>query len=123
MSSRNCALFTQKSIELGALKKYEVLFRPRARKDLIALYRYLAEQSGPRIAANYIERIEKACISLTSLPSRGTAIASRVSGLRTMGFERRATILFTVAEERVEILRIFYGGQDLSPELKLLLGL
>lgn len=105
------------------MKKYEVLFRPRARRDLISLYRYLAEQSGSKIAANYIGRIEKACISLTSLPSRGTAIPSRVSGLRTMGFERRVTVLFTVGEEKVEILRIFYGGQDLRAELKVLLGL
>lgn len=38
-----------------------------------------------------------------------------------MGFERRATILFSVGEEKVEILRVYYGGQDLDPEIKGLL--
>jgi hypothetical protein len=39
-----------------------------------------------------------------------------------MGFERRATVLFSVGEEKVEILRVYYGGQELGPEVKRLLG-
>jgi toxin ParE1/3/4 len=35
-----------------------------------------------------------------------------------MGFERRVTILFRVVEERVEILRILYGGRDVETHLK-----
>jgi plasmid stabilization system protein ParE len=38
-----------------------------------------------------------------------------------MGFERRVTILFRVEEQRVEILRILYGGQNLEPVLEKLL--
>lgn len=105
------------------MKSYEVLFRPQAREDLISLYRYIARASSPRIAANYISRIEKACLKLASLPQRGTAVPSRVAGLRTMGFERRATILFRVGSEKVEIFRVYYGGQDLGPQLKRLLGI
>jgi toxin ParE1/3/4 len=33
-------------------------------------------------------------------------------GLRIIGFERRVTVAFAVEEERVVILRIFYGGRD-----------
>lgn len=105
------------------MKTHEVFFRPRARKDLISLYRYITKESSPRIAANYIGRIEKACLNLSSLPQRGTAVPSHIAGLRTMGFERRATILFCVGAEKVEILRVFYGGQDLGPDLKKLLGI
>jgi toxin ParE1/3/4 len=103
------------------MKKYEVLFRPRARKNLIALYRYIAQESSPEIAARYIARIDKTCLSLATFPQRGTALTSRLPGLRTMGFERRVTILFLVGKDRVEILRIYYGGQDLGLELKKLL--
>jgi plasmid stabilization system protein ParE len=35
-----------------------------------------------------------------------------------MGFERRATILFRVGKDKVEILRILYGGRDLTPVLE-----
>jgi toxin ParE1/3/4 len=97
------------------LKELEVFFRPRARKNLIALYGYIAKHSSPRIAGNYILRIEKHCLLLGAFPERGTAIPGRAPSLRTMGFERRATILFSVAEERVEILRILCGGRDLFP--------
>ncbi len=100
------------------MKEYEVLFRPRARRDLIALYRYIAKHSGLRIAGNYIFRVEKHCLSLASFPERGTAIPGRAPSLRTMGFERRVSILFRVGDERVEILRILYGGRDIGPQLE-----
>jgi plasmid stabilization system protein ParE len=35
-----------------------------------------------------------------------------------MGFEHRVTILFRVGEDRVEILRILYGGRDIGPQLE-----
>jgi toxin ParE1/3/4 len=34
-----------------------------------------------------------------------------------IGFERRVTVAFTVEDERVVILRLFYGGQDWSAVL------
>jgi len=104
------------------MKSYEVLFRPRARKNLVSLYRYIAKESSPEIAAGYVARIEKACLALATLPQRGTAIPSHLPGLRTMGFERRVTILFLVGEVQVEILRVYYGGQDMEPGLMRLLG-
>ena len=33
-------------------------------------------------------------------------------GLRITGFRRRVTVAFSVDEDRVMILRLFYGGQD-----------
>ena len=100
------------------MREYEVFFRPRARKDFIAIYRYIAKHSSPRIAGNYIQRIENVCFSLASFPERGTVIPGRSPALRTMGFERRVTILFKVGKERVEILRILYGGRNLEPQLE-----
>jgi toxin ParE1/3/4 len=35
-----------------------------------------------------------------------------VSGLRTIGFERRITKAFMVAEDAIVIEGIFYGGRD-----------
>ena len=65
-----------------------------------------------------LARIEGISLSLESFPKRGTAVTGSVNGLRTMGFERRVTILFRVVEERVEILRILYGGRDVETHLK-----
>jgi toxin ParE1/3/4 len=100
------------------LKKREVFFAAKAVADLDALYCFIAEKASPKIADGYLARIERQCASLETLPLRGTAVPGRVSGLRTMGFEHRVTILFKVGEERVDILRILYGGRDLGPHLE-----
>ena len=94
------------------MKHYEVSFRPRAEADLLALYEYIAEEAGTAIAGAYLERIELACLNLATFPERGTQPDDIRPGLRTIGFERRATITFQVLENEVVILRIFYGGRD-----------
>jgi toxin ParE1/3/4 len=39
-------------------------------------------------------------------------------GIRTTGFERRATIYFKLVEDRVIILGIFYGGRRFAPSIE-----
>jgi len=51
---------------------------------------------------------------MTPFPQRGTARNDLRPGLRTVGFERRATIAFTVKGEDVIILRILYAGRSLD---------
>jgi toxin ParE1/3/4 len=100
------------------MKRYEVSFRPLAEADLFGLYDYIAEQAGTAVAGAYIDRIEAACLALATFPERGTQRDDIRPGLRTMGFERRATIAFHVLENEVVILRIFYGGQDWERALR-----
>ena len=95
---------------------YKIVFRPQAEEDLLSLYRYIAEGAGVIRAGAYIERIEAACMSLRSFPERGTRRDDLVSGLRTIGFERRATIAFRVLADTVEIVTIAYGGRNFEDE-------
>ncbi len=100
------------------MKKREVSFRPIAEADLFALYRYIANEAGHAVAGAYIDRIELACMALETFPERGTRRDDIRPGLRTMGFERRATIVFQVKRAEVVIVRIFYGGQDYEVALR-----
>jgi len=100
------------------MKKYEISFRPLAEADLLRLYDYIAEASGSAIAGGYIDRLEAACLALESFPERGTRRDDIRPGLRIIGFERRATIIFQVLESEVIIVRIFYGGQDYEAALR-----
>jgi toxin ParE1/3/4 len=100
------------------MKTYEVSFRPLAEADLLGLYEYIAEASGLTIAGGYIDRLEAACLALETFPERGTRRDDIRPGLRVMGFERRATIIFQVTEGEVVIVRIFYGGQDYEAALR-----
>jgi toxin ParE1/3/4 len=98
------------------LKKYEVRFLAEAVDDLDAIFVFIAQNSSFEIADGYLARIERVCRSLQTFPLRGTTVPGRIQGLRTMGFERRITIVFKVAERSVSILRILYGGRNLGPQ-------
>jgi toxin ParE1/3/4 len=100
------------------LTRYEVHFLAEAIDDIDALFCYIAKENSFEVAARYLARIERLCLSLDTFPLRGTAVGGGISGLRTMGFEHRVTILFRVGEERVEILRILYGGRNIDPVLE-----
>lgn len=94
--------------------KLQVVFTPEARADLFELYEYIAERGSPDRALAYIERIEKACLSLRTLPGRGTLREDVRPGLRVMGFERRVLIAFRVNSKSIAILRILYAGRSLE---------
>ncbi len=90
----------------------QVIFAPEARDDLFALYDWIAAAASPEIALSYIERIENYCLGFTHVSERGHRRDDVRPGLRIIGFERRVTIAFAVEDERVVILRIFYGGRN-----------
>ncbi|MEJ1969902.1 MAG: type II toxin-antitoxin system RelE/ParE family toxin [Rhizomicrobium sp.] len=100
------------------MKRYKVSFRPAAEADLVALYDRIAAEAGPVVAGNYIDRIEVVCLSLDAFPLRGTKRDDIRPGLRTFGFERRATIAFHIDKTEVVIIRVFYGGRDYERILK-----
>ena len=100
------------------MKQYEVHFLAEAIADLDRLFCYIAEESSFEVADRYLAQIERLCLSLETFPKRGTAVPGRTSGLRTMGFERRVTILFRVGENQVDFLSILYGGRDLGTQIE-----
>jgi toxin ParE1/3/4 len=99
-------------------KSYRLVFRPVAETDLEELYDYIAGRSGAATAGGYIGRVEAACRRLTVFPPRGRARDDVLPGLRTLGFERRAVIVFQVLEADVRIVRVLYGGRDVEQALK-----
>ena len=96
----------------------KVVFRPEAEADLVGLYEHIAERSGYRIAGGYIDRIEEACMALSTFPKRGTRREDIMPGLRTVGFERRVTIAFRVLKAQVEIVTIAYAGRNFEDDLQ-----
>jgi toxin ParE1/3/4 len=98
--------------------KFSISFRPQAEADLFGLYDYIAQEAGHAVAGGYIDRIETACMALASFPERGTRRDDIRPGLRTVGFERRATIIFQVSQAEVVIVRVLYGGRDADRALR-----
>lgn len=84
----------------------------RAVAQLEALYKYIAEDSGPDRAERFVSSITEYCDGFDMFPHRGAKRDDIRPGLRLVGFRRRVTIAFTVNEGSVNILGVFYGGQD-----------
>lgn len=99
------------------MKHRSVIFAPEARDDLISLYQWIEERGGANIALGYIERIETFCNKLDLASERGHSRDDIRDGLRIVGFEKRVTIAFMVADTSVTILRIYYGGQNWEEDL------
>ncbi|WP_417518589.1 type II toxin-antitoxin system RelE/ParE family toxin [Minwuia sp.] len=96
------------------MKERPVVFAIEAQTDLVAIHDYIAERAGTVIALGYVERIEAFCLGLGDGSERGTRRENLGMGVRTIGFERRATVAFTIDVNRVTILRIYYGGRGID---------
>jgi plasmid stabilization system protein ParE len=69
------------------------------------------------VAAQYVDSIVDYCENLRTFPHRGTRRDDVRPGLRTLGYRRRVTIAFEVADDTVNIIGVFYGGQDYETTL------
>lgn len=98
---------------------YTVGFSPEATGHLEELRDYIAAHASMAIADGYIEDILSMCMSLDVLPYRGVQRDDIRSGLRTLGFRRRAVIAFRINEKsrQVDILGVYYGGREVPTTL------
>lgn len=97
---------------------YNVIFAPEAEEQLAELYSYIAGDASPEIALHFTESIVSYCESLRDFPLRGMRRDDIRPGLRTTGYRRRVVIAFEVSGEAVNIVGIFYGGQDYESVLR-----
>jgi toxin ParE1/3/4 len=95
---------------------YAVILSDAAEADLFAIYAYIAGRAGADVAFRFVEGIEAYCLGFANVPERGTRRDDLRPGLRTVGFRRRATILFEVdhAHRQVVIHGVYYGGRNLA---------
>ena len=91
---------------------YTVVFTPEAEAQLTELYGYIDAEASPEIAARFTDGIVTYCESLSTFPNRGNRRDDIRPGLRVTSYRKRVAIAFNVDEERVNIIGVFYGGQD-----------
>lgn len=89
-----------------------VVWRPRARADLLALYDWIAERADADTAFTYTSGIEAHADRLATFPDRGTPRDDLVAGTRTTPYRGRTVVAYRVLEDAVEILRLVHAGQD-----------
>ena len=96
------------------MRRYQVIFHPRAQRDLIELHDYIEEQSSSSQAGIFISAIRDYCLNFATFPARGTVRSDLGEGVRVVGFRRRVSVVFSVEGDAVWILGIFYGGRSIA---------
>lgn len=94
-----------------------VVYAPEAEADLLTLYDQIADAASPSVAIGYLNRVKTWLASFSTASERGTRRDDVRPGLRTIGFERRITVAFTVTPDSVVVQRVFYGGQNWDEDL------
>lgn len=98
--------------------RHTVVFTPEAEEQLAELYRYIALSATPERAAHFTSAIVDYCESLEKFPQRGNRRDDIRPGLRITSYRRRVVIAFDVTADSVNIIGIFYGGQDYETALE-----
>lgn len=96
---------------------YTIVFTPEAEAQLVELYDYIAAEASPNIAARFTDGIVSYCESLSTFPNRGNRREDIRPGLRVTSYRRRVAIAFQVDGDQVNIIGVFYGGQDYESAL------
>ena len=96
---------------------HTVVFTSEAEAQFTELYRYISRAASPEIAARFTDAIVTYCESLQNFPRRGLKRDDIRPGLRTTSFRKRVVIAFNVERERVNIIGVFYGGQNYETKL------
>jgi toxin ParE1/3/4 len=96
-------------------KRYKIHVTATAQADLEQIYCYIAQDS-PNEAGRFITQIEKAMVSLATLPERHALIPENQffgTDYRHLTY-KKYRIIYRVAKNEVFILRIFQGSKLLD---------
>lgn len=81
-----------------------VVFGRRALEDLREIGAWIASHADDTVAERYLNRLRSYCERFDIFPERGTRRDDLRPGVRTVGFERRVTVIFGVFDAEVVIL-------------------
>lgn len=91
-----------------------IVRRPRARQDLIEIWRYIADDSGEPRADKYLRRLNDVITYLAQQPLMGRSRPElQEEGIRS--FVAESHIIFYIAlADGMELVRVIHGSQDLE---------
>ena len=90
-------------------------FSPSARRDLHAIFDHIAADN-PRVALDFVERIEESCQRLAEFPEMGSLREDLAPALRAFAVGKYV-VLYRPANSGVDIVRVIHGARDLPSAL------
>ena len=97
--------------------------RPPVFREVQALARYLALEASPTVARRFRSAVERSFADLADMPDLGSPWEGddpQLAGIRTWpvsGF-RNYLIFYRPLDDRIEILHLLHGSQDIDRRLQ-----
>jgi len=91
---------------------YSVVFTPEAEEHLVALYRYIATEASPAVAEKFTSAVVEFCEGLVNFPHRSVRRDDIRPGLFVTQYRSRVVVAYTVDDDTVAVIGVFYGGRD-----------
>jgi toxin ParE1/3/4 len=99
-----------------------VFQRPRARQDLINIFRYYARKAGLQTARRFLVQAETTFIKLAATPGLGVPYEADFPALGeirvfTISRFKKYLAFYRPITEGIEIIRVLHGSRDIDPIL------
>lgn len=89
----------------------EILHTPRAREDLIDIWRYTFDEWGERQADKYLDEIESKILQLQENPELGRARNDVRADYRSLTANRH-TVFYKIGSDVITIIRVLHSSRD-----------
>ena len=91
-----------------------IVRRPRARQDLVEIWRYIAGDAGEPRADKYLRRLNDVITYLAQQPLMGRVRPEiQEEGIRSFAAESHVVFYIALADG-IELVRVNHGSQDLE---------
>lgn len=94
------------------MKRRRVAFDSDADADLERIAFWIADQGAPATAIRFVRCIRRRVLGYAYFSERGRLIGPDIPDVRVIVVTPNVVAAFKVYDDRITILRIFYGGQD-----------
>jgi toxin ParE1/3/4 len=91
---------------------YSVVFTPEAEEQLVELYRCIESNASPAIAEKFTNAIVEFCEGLVNFPRRSMRRDDIRPGLFVTQYKSRVVIAYSVDDDAIVVIGVFYGGRD-----------
>lgn len=86
-------------------------YRPAAVADLDAIFDFIGADNPAR-ALTFVDQVRGQIRKLCAYPQLGPAREDLGQGIRIFPMLGRVVVAYRVQPEAIEVVRVFYGGQD-----------
>jgi toxin ParE1/3/4 len=90
-----------------------IVRRPRARQDLVSIWRYSADEFGETRADRYLRRLNDVISYLAQQPLMGRLRPEIEEGIRSFAVEFHL-IFYIILDDGIELVRVLHGSQDIA---------